>query len=93
MSDEIWKLGLCETATAIRDRKYTCHEVISAATERLHAVNPSLNAVTVDLSKEALEEAIEADSKLKNDKKSKIILFTNYTTYVKSVWKCILTFF
>ena len=67
MSDEIWKLGLCETATAIRDRKYTCHEVVSAATERLHAVNPGLNAVSIDLSKEALEQASKADNKLKNN--------------------------
>ena len=69
MSDEIWKLGVCETVASIRAGEYKCSEVVQAAIDRLHDVNPSLNAVTVDLSEEALERADELDQKLQiNDK-------------------------
>ena len=61
MSDEIWKLGVCETALSIREGNYTCSEVVGAAVERLNEINPKLNAVSVDLSEEALEQASEAD--------------------------------
>ncbi|MBV1934262.1 MAG: sulfotransferase [Parvibaculaceae bacterium] len=63
MSDEIWKLGVCETVASIREGKYTCYEIVQSAIDRLHAVNPGLNAVTVDLSKDALEQAVEIDPK------------------------------
>jgi len=68
MSDELWKLGVCETAASIREGKYTCYEVTRAAIDRLHEINPTLNAVSVDLSEEALEQASEADSKLQNNR-------------------------
>ena len=69
MSDEIWKLGVCETAASIRAGEYKCSEVVQAAIDRLRDVNPSLNAVTVDLSEEALERAHELDQKSQiNDK-------------------------
>ena len=67
MSDEIWRLGVCETALSIREGNYTCSEVVGAAVERLHKINPQLNAVSVDLSQKALELASEADRKLQND--------------------------
>ena len=67
MSDKIWKLGVCETAASIREGKYTCYEVVQAAIERLREINPRLNAVSVDLSEEALEHARQADSKLQSN--------------------------
>ena len=67
MSDEIWRLGVCETALSIREGNYTCSEVVGAAVERLHKINPKLNAVSVDLSQEALEQASEADRKLQKN--------------------------
>ena len=67
MSDEIWRLGVCETASSIREGNYTCSEVVGAAVERLHKINPKLNAVSVDLSQKALELASEADRKLQKD--------------------------
>ncbi len=67
MSDEIWRLGVCETAASIREGNYTCSEVVRAAIERLHNVNPRLNAITVDFSEEALEQASDADRELRNN--------------------------
>ena len=61
MTEEIWRLGACETALAIREGKYSCLEVVQSAAARLSRVNPDLNAVTVDLTKEALDAAKEAD--------------------------------
>ena len=61
MTEEIWRLGACETALAIREGKYSCLEVVQSAAARLSSVNPDLNAVTVDLTKEALDAAKKAD--------------------------------
>ena len=66
MTKEIWGLGACETALAIREGKYSCLEVVQSAVDRLSSVNPDLNAVTVDLTKEALNSAQEADIGLSN---------------------------
>ena len=66
MTEEIWRLGACETALAIREGKYSCLEVVQSAAARLSSVNPDLNAVTVDLTKEALDAAKEADLALSN---------------------------
>ena len=66
MTEEIWRLGACETALAIREGKYSCLEVVQSAAARLSTVNPDLNAVTVDLTKEALDAAKEADLALSN---------------------------
>jgi len=62
MAAPIWQWGAAETAAAIRDRKIRCVDAVAAAVDRLHAVNRSVNAVTVDLSKEALEQAERADA-------------------------------
>ena len=64
MTGEIWRLGACETALAIREGKHTCLEVVQAAAERLSTVNPDINAVTVDLTAEALDAAKEFDEAL-----------------------------
>ena len=86
MSDEIWKLGVCETALSIREGNYTCSEVVGAAVERLHKINPKLNAVSVDLSQEALEQASEADRKLQ--KNSDLgPLFGVPITLIKNRWR------
>jgi amidase len=66
MTEEIWRLGACETALAKREGKYSCLEVVQSAAARLSSVNPDLNAVTVDLTKEALDAAKEADLALSN---------------------------
>ncbi len=61
MTRDIWQWGAAETAAAIRRGDITCLQAVEAAVERLRSVNQSVNAVTLDLSERALEQAREAD--------------------------------
>jgi amidase len=60
----IWQWGAVETARAIKSRKVSSEEVVKASIARMKAVNPALNAVVVDLSKDALKTARAADKAL-----------------------------
>lgn len=62
----IWQWSAVETAEAIKSRKVTASEVISAHVERMRAVNPSVNAVVVDLGNDAIEAAARVDANLAN---------------------------
>lgn len=68
MTDELWRLSAAQTAEAIRTRKVTCAEVTEAHVARMAEVNAQVNAVTVDLSREALAEARRADADIKAGK-------------------------
>jgi len=57
----IWQWSAVETAAAIRAGAVSAVEVTEAHIARLHAVNPKLNAVVVDLSDDALKAARVAD--------------------------------
>jgi len=61
MADPIWQWSAVDTAAAIREGRATAEEVVVAHVERMRAVNPSLNAVVVDLSAQAIEAARAAD--------------------------------
>jgi amidase len=61
-SSAIWRWSAAETASAIRARRVSAREVVGAHVERLHAANPALNAVVVDLSEAALTAADAADA-------------------------------
>ena len=58
----IWQLSAVETVEATRTGRLSCTEVVEAHSERHAAVNPDLNAVTVDLRERALENARERDA-------------------------------
>jgi amidase len=58
---DIWKWSAAETAAAIRAGRASSAEVMAAHVARLHAANPALNAVVVDLSAQAMEAARAAD--------------------------------
>jgi amidase len=60
----IWQWSAVDTAAAIRSRAVSSFEVTQAHVARLHAVNPKLNAVVVDLTEEALQAAKAADKAL-----------------------------
>ncbi|HEY0650689.1 amidase family protein [Phenylobacterium sp.] len=60
-SSQIWQWGAVETAAAIRSGRVSSEEVTRAHVERLRAKNPSLNAVVVELTDQALETARAAD--------------------------------
>ena len=57
----IWQWSALETAAAIRSGAISSVEVTNVHIERMHAVNPKLNAIVVDLSEEALKSAKAAD--------------------------------
>ncbi len=57
----IWQWSAVETAKAIRKGKVSAEEVTKAHLARMKAANPALNAVVVDLGKEALKAAKAAD--------------------------------
>lgn len=61
-SGPIWQWSAGATAQAIRERRISSTEVVSAHVERLHAANPAINAVVVDLSAAALAAAQAADA-------------------------------
>jgi len=61
MSDPIWRWSATRIAAGIRARDISAREALAACIERMQAVNPKLNAVTVDLSEAARTAAEEAD--------------------------------
>jgi amidase len=57
----LWTWDAAELAPAIRKRDISARDAVSSCVERMREVNPALNAVTVDLSEQALAEATRAD--------------------------------
>jgi len=64
MSDEIWRWDAIRVAKAVRSREISAREAVAACAERMRAVNPVLNAVTMDLSAQALAGADALDAAL-----------------------------
>jgi len=64
----LWQWGASDLATSIRDGDIRCEDAVASVIDRMHAVNPNLNAVVVDMSRQALEQARQADSAVKNGK-------------------------
>lgn len=60
--DEIWQWGAVKTAAAIRNKDISAKDAVGAALSRMEKMNGSVNAVTVDMSKEARKAADEADA-------------------------------
>ncbi|MEY2454119.1 MAG: amidase [Acidimicrobiaceae bacterium] len=58
---EIWRRSATELATAIASGEVSAVEVVQAHLDRIEAVNPSVNAVTLVLADDALQAAKEAD--------------------------------
>lgn len=61
---ELWRTGARELAEAIRAKQVSSREVVQAHLDRIAAVNPRVNAVTVVLADEALAAADAADAAL-----------------------------
>jgi amidase len=64
MTDPIWRWSATRIAQAIRAREISAREAVDACLARMTAVNPQLNAVTVDLSESARAAADAADRAL-----------------------------
>jgi amidase len=65
MERALWQWNADEVATAIRTRRISSREAVQAVLQRLDAVNPALNAVTVLLADQALAAADRADAAVK----------------------------
>jgi len=61
MQAPVWQWSAVETASAIRDGVITSKEVVQVHIERMHTVNPALNAVVIDLSDQAISASRAAD--------------------------------
>src|SRR3989442_15164540 len=62
MERDLWRWDAVDLAGAIRTRRISSHDATRAVLERLAAVNPALNAVTVLLADQALTAADRADA-------------------------------
>lgn len=65
MERELWRWDAVELAAAIRTRKVSSREAVQSVLERLEAVNPAINAVTVVLAEPGLADADAADAAVK----------------------------
>jgi amidase len=64
MGEALWQKSALEIAEGIRDKRYSCCEIMISTVERIHALNPKLNAIVVDLTEQALATAAAADRAL-----------------------------
>ncbi len=62
MADALWKWDGVALAEGIRTRTISSREAVASCVARMRAVNPRLNAVTCDLTDEALAAADRADA-------------------------------
>ncbi|MDC0660349.1 amidase family protein [Leisingera sp. SS27] len=58
---DLWRLSATELTTLTRAGDVSAEDAVQASITRMHAVNPDLNAVVVDLSSEALDRARALD--------------------------------
>jgi amidase len=61
VTEPIWRWSATRITAAIRSRNISAGEALDACLARMAAVNPRLNAVTVDLSQSARAAAAQAD--------------------------------
>jgi len=64
MGEALWQKSAVEVAAGIRERRFSCLDVMASVVERIRALNPKLNAIVMDLSEQALSEAAAADRAL-----------------------------
>jgi hypothetical protein len=66
MIEPLWQLSAVEVAAGIRGKRFPCSELMASTVERIHALNPKLNAIVIDLTDQALAEAAAADHRLRS---------------------------
>ena len=65
MQGQLWRWDAADLAQAIRTRAISACDAVSAALDRLAAVNPRINAIVETLGDEALAAATDADEQLR----------------------------
>jgi len=63
-SKPLWQWSACDLAAAVRNRDISCEEAVASSVARMNEVNPHLNAVVIELSEQALEQAKAADDQV-----------------------------
>jgi Asp-tRNA(Asn)/Glu-tRNA(Gln) amidotransferase A subunit family amidase len=61
MSEALWQKSAVEIAAGIRDKRFSCTEVMISTVERIRALKPRLNAIVADLTEQAIADAAAAD--------------------------------
>ena len=59
MANELWRKSAHELAALIRGKQVSSREVVTSHLERIDAVNPRVNAITVTLAESALLQQTE----------------------------------
>jgi amidase len=57
VSDALWRLSACDLAAGIREKRFSCVDVMESVIARIRALNPELNAIVYDYSDQALAAA------------------------------------
>ena len=65
MQGQLWRWDAADLAQAIRTRAISARDAVSAALDRLAAVNPRINAIVETLGDEALAAATAADEQVR----------------------------
>src|SRR5262245_55423175 len=61
MADELWQLSALELADGIRQKAFSCREVMESVVARIRAKNRELNAIVYDYTDDALVASRRAD--------------------------------
>ena len=64
MAEALWQKSAVDVAAGIREKRFSCSDVMVSVVERIRALNPQLNAIVMDLTGQALAEAAAADRAL-----------------------------
>jgi amidase len=66
MGNTMWQASAVEVAAGIREKRFSCSEVMVSVVDRIRALNPNLNAIVIDLTDQALADAAAADRALES---------------------------
>src|SRR5262245_60417870 len=66
MGNTLWQASAVEVAAGIREKRFSCSEVMVSVVDRIRALNPKLNAIVIDLTDQALADAVAADRALES---------------------------
>ena len=61
MTEALWQLSACDIVQGIRNKTFSCEEVMRSVVQRIADRNGSINAIVYDYSDEAVAQAQEAD--------------------------------
>jgi amidase len=62
--NELWRLSACELADGIRERRFSCVQVMDSVLARVNELNPDLNAIVYDYGEQARAAAEAADQQV-----------------------------